>query len=141
MMKVLVDSDVMFDFISARLPFYYEAERLFTLAERKRINVVTIPHLVINVWQIRGHMKISSHAMYKSLSQMLTFIQILNEPAKAITNAIMIKNTDFEDQVTIECAVFHNVDVIVSRNSKHFKKSPLNVYRPGEFMDKTFPEF
>jgi len=138
-MKVLVDSDVIFDFISARLPFYRDAERLFILAERKKIEAITLPHLIVNVWQIRRHMKISNRSMYGSLSQLLTLINVVDEPAKAITNALMIKSTDFEDWVTIECAIHHKADIIVTRNTKHFRKSPVDVYGPVEFMNKMFP--
>jgi len=125
---------VIFDFISARLPYYNEAKRLFILAEQGLIDVVTLPHLVINVWQIRGHMKIKNQAMYSSLGQLLTVIQILDEPSTAITNAIMVKSSDFEDWVTVECAMIHDLDSIITRNAKHFKRSPVSVYTPTDFI-------
>jgi len=136
-LKVLVDSDVIFDFISARLPFYHDSERFFSMAEQGLINIVTLPHLVVNVWQIRGHMKIRNQAMYQSLSQLLTIVDVLDEPAKAISNALLVKNLDFEDWVTVECALIHGVDNIISRNSIHFKKSPVQVLTPPEFLQKS----
>lgn len=133
-LKVLVDSDVIFDFISARLPFFYDSQRFFVLAEKNKIQVVTLPHLVVNVWQIRGHMKISNQAMYKSMSHLLTILNVVDEPAKAISNALMIKSSDFEDWVTVESAIFYNADAIVTRNTKHFKKSPVKIYTPQELL-------
>jgi predicted nucleic acid-binding protein len=133
-LKVLVDSDVIFDFISARLPYYYDSQRLFILAEKDKIQTVTLPHLLINVWQIRGHMKISNQAMYKSMSHLLNILNVLDEPAKVISNALMIKSSDFEDWVTVESAIFHKIDAIVTRNTKHFKKSPIEIYTPQELL-------
>ena len=107
------------------------------MAERGLINIVTLPHLVVNVWQIRGHMTIKNQAMYQSLSQLLTIVEVLNEPAKAISNAFLVKNSDFEDCVTVECALIYGLDYIVSRNIKHFKKSPVQVLTPPEFLQKS----
>jgi hypothetical protein len=81
-------------------------------------------------------MKIGNPAMYNSLGKLLTLMEVMDEPAKAITNALMAKGTDFEDWVTIECALFHHVDMIVSRNIRHFKNSPLKVYTPAEFLSR-----
>jgi len=96
-LKVLVDSDVIFDFIAARFRSYVETLRLFTLAEQGLIKIVTLPHLIISVWYIRGHMKIKNKSMYNSFSKLLTSIEVLDEPAKTITNALMVESTDFED--------------------------------------------
>ena len=134
--SVLVDSDVIFDFIAARLPFFNEAEQLFTYTEQGIINVVTLPHLIINVWQIRGHMKISNSAMHRSLAQLQTIVKVLNEPAEAITKALMVNNVDFEDWVTVECAKYYSINTIVSRNVNHFKNSSLHIYTPVEFINK-----
>ena len=138
-LKVLVDSDVIFDFIAARLPFFVEAEQLFALAEQGLIRIVTLPHLIVNVWQIRGHMRIKNQAMYNSLSKLLTLIDVLDEPGKSVIKALMSKSADLEDWVTVESALFHNVNIIVSRNIKHFKKSPLEAHTPTEFLKKAFP--
>lgn len=135
-LKILVDSDVIFDFISGRLPFYHDAEKLFIMAEQGFIQVVTLPHLIVNVWQIRGHMKISNQAMYKSLSQLMTILQVLDEPAKTISNALLVKSSDFKDWVTVECAVHHSLNAIVTRNSRHFKNSPVKVFTPAGLLKK-----
>ncbi len=137
-LKVLVDSDVIFDFISARLPFYHDAERVFVLAEKGLISIVTLPHLIVNVWQIRAHMRISNKAMHKSLGQLLTLINVLDEPATAITKALMAQSPDFEDRVTLECAIAYKLDAILSRNTKHFRKSPMKVYTPKQFLTEKF---
>ncbi len=137
--RILLDSDVIFDFVSARLPFYHDSLKIFTLAENKLVEVYTLPHLLINVWQIRGQMKIKSKAMIKSIGRLLTFMVILDEPATAVVKAANIARPDFEDSVTIECAVSGGLDYIITRNLKHFKESPIIALTPTEFVNKNFP--
>ena len=82
--KLLVDSDVIFDFLSARLPFYHDSIKIFTLAESKMVEIYTLPHLLINVWQVRGQMKINSKAMMKSIARLLALIDVLDEHNKNV---------------------------------------------------------
>ena len=135
-LKILIDSDVSFDFISGRLPFYHDALRIFTLAENNIISLYTLPHLMINIWQIRGHMGISSAEMNKSISRFLNLVNVLDEPSTSFIKAVQAKRIDLEDSAVIECAIHHKMDAIITRNIKHYKLSPIKVYLPGELLGK-----
>ena len=135
-LKVLIDSDITFDFISGRLPFYNEALRIFTLAENKLISLYTLPHLMINIWQVRGHMGITSAEINRSISRLLNLVKILDESSISFIKAVQAKRIDLEDSMVIECAIKHKMDAILIRNVKHYKLSPINVYLPSEFLGR-----
>ena len=48
--------------------------------------------------------------------------------------------SDFEDGVQYECAISYDVDVIVTRDVKHFENSKLKVMTPHDFMDESEPD-
>ena len=135
-LKILIDSDVTFDFISGRLPFYNEALKIFTFAENNLISLYTLPHLMINVWQVRGHMGIGSIEMNKSISRLLNLVKILDEHSASFIKAVQAKRIDLEDSMVIECAINSNMDAIITRNIKHYKLSPIEVFTPGGFLAK-----
>ena len=51
-----------------------------------------------------------------------------------IRKAISSEISDFEDAVMVETAMRSDMDGIVTRNTKDYKKSPLSVYSPLEFV-------
>ena len=52
----------------------------------------------------------------------------------AITAALESESTDFEDAVQLEAARASQVDVIITRNARHFSNSPIKVCSPSELL-------
>ena len=54
--------------------------------------------------------------------------------ASDIFHALASETSDFEDAVMIETALRFHADCIVTRNIKDYKKSPVPIYSPEEFL-------
>jgi hypothetical protein len=48
------------------------------------------------------------------------------------------ESNDFEDELIAVCAYKANVDFIISRNSKDFKKSKIQAIEPKVFLKNQF---
>ena len=63
-----------------------------------------------------------------------SFLTVVPVGEAAITAAIGNESADFEDAVQLEAARANLVDVIVTRNVRHFKNSPIRVCTPSELL-------
>ena len=66
---------------------------------------------------------------------------MLDSTAVDVFHALSSETTDFEDAVMIETAIRSKVDCIITRNTKDYRKSPVPVYTPDDFMKALEDEF
>lgn len=69
------------------------------------------------------------------LNQLLSLVGVLDTSSEDIFHAISSEISDFEDAVMAETAERSNVDCIITRNKKDYKKSRVLVYDPDEFLE------
>lgn len=60
---------------------------------------------------------------------------MLDTSSEDIFYAISSEISDFEDAVMVEIAGRSNIDCIITRNKKDYKKSRGLVYDPDEFLE------
>jgi predicted nucleic acid-binding protein len=64
----------------------------------------------------------------------LRLITVVDMPADVVHNALASKVIDFEDALQTETAIHCGADVIVTRNTKDFRHSPIPVLTPSQFL-------
>ncbi len=137
MTHLFVDTDIILDVITGRLPFSKEASSLFTLLEEEKLKGYTTSLSFSNLYDVLR--KYASHnKVISRLKELSDLIEILNVDDLIIKRAFSSKFKDFED--AIQCfAAQENplIDVIITRNIKDYKPSELPVMSPGTFM-KTY---
>ena len=69
---------------------------------------------------------------------MLEILTIIDVNSDDIFQALVAENNDFEDELIAVCAYKENVDFIISRNSKDFKKSKIKAVEPKLFLENQF---
>ena len=67
--------------------------------------------------------------------EILTIIDVNSDD---IFQALDAESKDFEYELIAVCAYKENVDFIISRNSKDFKKSKIQAIEPKIFLEKQF---
>ena len=75
------------------------------------------------------------------LNSLLSIVSMLDSTAVDVFHALSSETTDFEDAVMIETAIRSKVDCIITRNTKDYRKSPVPVYTPDDFMKALEDEF
>jgi len=136
MLKIFIDSDVLLDVLSRRVPFYNESAEVLTLAERKSVNAYTTPLVIANIFYILRKLKTKKTAL-ESLRKLRLFINILSITEHIIDKALVSKFNDFEDAVQYFAAADNDAEVgfIITRNKADYKPSKIPVCTPAEFLE------
>lgn len=130
MKKVFIDTNVIIDFLADREPFSEYAAFIFQLAKDKKIKVYVAAISFNNTYYILK--QVSSHTKAIKLIKELEEMVEIQETNKAILkNAMKSGFTDFEDAIQYFSAEqIGNIEIIVTRNIKDFKKSDIPVLSP-----------
>lgn len=134
MKNVLIDSDVILDFFLDREEFSIHSGQILNLCQKNRIVGFVTPVIICNVHYILS--KNANKKIVKDyLNNLLSFINILNTNKTAITTALNSEFSDFEDAVqNYSVEQSQEIDFIITRNIKDYKKSSLGVLTPEIFL-------
>jgi predicted nucleic acid-binding protein len=129
MKKVLIDTDVLLDFFLDREPFSHNAARILSLCEKKEILGFATPVIISNVYYLLSQ-KAKQEKVLDKLKDLLLIID-----KNSILVALNSEFKYFEDAMQNYAAELNgNIDLIITRNTKDYKKSQLAVLHPEEFL-------
>ena len=132
-MRILVDNDVVLDFILKRPPFDKGAKEIFLRSARKEIEIFVCSLTPTNsFYTIRKERDLS--IAHSSVTELLKIVQVCGVTRKTLEDACKLGFSDFEDAVQCASAMAEGLDSIVTRNTKDFEKSPIPVYSPPKFL-------
>ena len=132
-MKLFWDTNIMFDFLGERDPFYISAAKIATLADKREVTVVasalsyaTISYLLAkyeSIERIKDKLR-----KFKVISEICELDEVIIE--KGLNSNFL----DFEDSLQYYSALRTECDIIITRNGKDFKKSQIPIMTPDEFL-------
>lgn len=134
MKKVLIDTDVILDFFLDREPFSKNAANVLALCERKLIVGYVTPVIVSNVYYLLSQ-KAKQEKVIEKLKLLLSILEILVIDKNSIIVALNSDFKDFEDALQNYAAEINGeISLIITRNTKDYKKSDLGVMSPEDFL-------
>ena len=134
-MKILLDTNVLIDYITKREPFYENAREVIILCTDDKIEACVASHSITNIFYIlRKNFSIDERrSIIKWLCEVTAVIGIDKEK---IINAVENNSfNDFEDCLQDECAVYFGADYIITRNINDFSVGKVKAITPSEFID------
>lgn len=133
MEKVFVDTNIVIDLLAKREPFYIDAQNLFTLADRKEIELQISALTFANAYYTisKHHKSIDTR---KFLSQFKVLVTVLSIENKSIDLALASDFEDFEDGLQYAIALDNHSEIIITRNRKDFKNSKIPVMNANEYL-------
>jgi predicted nucleic acid-binding protein len=135
-MKVLIDTNVLLDFLLEREPFKKDAEELFAAIDSGQIiGYVTATTLTDIFYIARKHTR-SLELAREAVSSTLETMTICPIDRNVLEAAFTSGLTDFEDAVQIYSAITQNLDAIVTRDAKGFVSSTIPVYSVQELLKR-----
>lgn len=135
MEKVLVETNIVIDLLAKREPFYIDAQNLFTLADKKEVELQISALTFANAfYSISKHHK--SVDARKFLLQFKVLVTVLSLEDKLIDLALASDFEDFEDGLQYAIAMNNQSEIIITRNKKDFKNSKIPVMTAGEYYNK-----
>ena len=132
-MRVLIDTNIILDYVLERQPFHAEAEEIIIRAAKKDFVGYVSSITPINVYYTGRKLKGKDYTL-KAVRRLLRLFEVCAADRKVLQNAFLLNFSDYEDAVQHECAAAENLDAIVTRNVKDYKNASLKVYSPTEFL-------
>lgn len=132
-MRVLLDTNVVLDFVLARQPFFAEADEIFVSLQTGEFAAFVSPITPINVFYTTRKEK-GKTAAFSAIEELLKLVEITRSDKFIFQNALLLNFNDYEDAVQSACAAAENLDAIFTRNTKDYKNAVINIYSPTEFL-------
>lgn len=135
MKKLFVDTNIVIDLLSRREPFYQEAAFLFSIADRKQIEIAVSALTIANTSYILLR-QMDSNKAKAILRKLRLIIKILPVDDKIIDLALNDDTfPDFEDGLQYFTAIENDQDIVITRNLKDFKSSRLPTMTAKQFIE------
>ena len=127
MAKVLVDTCVIIDILLNRQKFVDASYNAVSSLIRQGDTVYTTAKAMTDIFYIVHHSLHDNDKTKEVLLKLSKIYQIL-DTLKAITSDV----TDYEDAVMVETAISNEVDFILTRNIKDYRKAKIKIVSPAD---------
>ncbi len=133
-MRILIDTNVLIDFILNRQPYADRAEQIIYMCKNKVVDGCVAAHSLTNLFYILRK-EISFEERKSFLYYLSEITEIIGVDKQKILSALDNDDfSDFEDSVQTECAKSFSSDYIITRNIKDFQNSSIKPVTPDDFL-------
>ncbi len=134
MLQVFLDTNVIVDFLAVRKEFYNEAAIIMSLGLNKKIKLHAA---AMSFGTISYLLKKNDPDTIKLLiKQFCSYCEVNIVDNDCVDYATQSKFDDFEDAMQYRCAQKINADYIITRNTKDYAESDIQVVTPKDFLDR-----
>ena len=132
-MNVLLDTNVLLDFILERESFVQDAEQVLETAKQQSIQLFMTATTITDLFYI-AKKDIGKERSLEIIEDLLQFVEVAAVDKQIILDALHSELPDFEDSVQESASIQAGVNIIVTRNEADFKNSALDIYSPHDFV-------
>jgi predicted nucleic acid-binding protein len=133
MKNLYLDTNIILDLLAERMPFYTEAAKLFSLADKKKLKLSISSLCLADAHYILSRQN-SEIEVRKVLRKFKVLVNVLPLDDKITDLALNSDFKDFEDAIQYFTAIEYDQDLIITRNQHDFKESKIPVMTAGEFI-------
>ncbi len=132
--KVLIDTDVILDFLFDQEPYSENAANVLNLCEKSQIQGFVTAIMLSNIYYLLR--KTSKHEkVIKHLKMLMTILEVANTNKTAVIEALNSDFKDFEDALqNFSAQNMSEINIIITRNVKDYKTSSLSIMTPETFL-------
>lgn len=132
-MTILIDTNVIIDFLLTREPFYKAASEIIKKCADGEMTGYIAFHSIPNLWYILR--KIPEDKRREWMADICSFLQVAGASHEEVLRAIRMKEfRDFEDCLQDKCAKNVSAKYIITRNVKDFNNSDVLAVCPEDFL-------
>jgi predicted nucleic acid-binding protein len=135
MVRVLIDTDVILDFLLERPEFINDAERIWQAQVDEEFEGYISAITPINVFYIARKLK-GANIAREAVTRLLEVWNICPLNDQILSEALSLQIKDFEDATQHAGANAVGVDFIVTRNLEDYVQSTIVVLSPAQFIEK-----
>ncbi len=129
MTRCLLDVNVILDMVLDRRPHSVAARALWAAAERQQLEAIVAAHGVTTIFYVVARDRGATFAR-RVVDDLLIVPSIAPVDAGALRRAVALGWRDFEDAVCAAAAEAASCDLLVTRDARGFKDSPVLAVDP-----------
>ena len=132
--RLLIDCNILIDWLKDRLPYSEPAGRLLAMVESKNVKGYISPLTLSNTYYIlRKHSnKRIADQFLKDVKDLFNIVDITKE---ITLSAIKNRYKDFEDDLHYQTAIKNRIDYIITRNQSDFLNDRIQVVTAEEYLE------
>ena len=127
-MKLLIDTNILLDVLLKREPFYYKAVEVLELVQYDNVQEYVSAAAVTDIYYIAYKYLKDKELVRQLLKKLMGIVSIAAVSEKEIEEALELAWNDFEDSVQYAVALLNEMDGIVTRNPKDYKRADMKVW-------------
>lgn len=136
-MTVFLDSNIILDILLKTPEFYDESKSVLSILDsHSDIDYFISASSITDIFYIVNKKIDDKEKTKQYLSNLLEIVSVAGIDEVCVKNALNSSWKDFEDSVQHESAIQIRADYLVTRNTKDFKSSFVEVITPSEFLGK-----
>jgi predicted nucleic acid-binding protein len=125
--RVLIETNILLDFLLQREPFFQDAELLFEAIDNSRVIGYITATTITDIFYIARRQTGSIEQARQAVLEILTVMMICPVNRVILESAFNSGLADFEDAIQIFCAVDQGLDAIITRDTQGFLGSSISV--------------
>ena len=135
MIKALIDTNIVLDIALKRQPFFECSSKVFDAIDDQLLEGYISATSITDIYYIASKQNGKPQARAFILS-LVKVLEIVGVEKRIIMDALNSDFSDFEDAIQAFSANAYSLDIIITRNIKDFKNSPVKVIKPKEFIEQ-----
>ena len=137
-MKLLIDSNVIIDYLADRVPFAQNADMILALCSNGEATGVMTASAATDIYYVVR--KAVGHKMALDSIRLVCGLLDITEVCKTdIDSALETDMPDFEDALVDVCAKREKADYIVTRDAGDFSKAQTTAIAPDDLLRLHYP--
>lgn len=134
-MNVLIDTNIVLDALLSRSPFNTLAERLFIMIAEDKISASITASSVTDIYYLLNKHLHDKQKAKQALLNLFSLFEILDVTQNDCEKALTLSMEDYEDALVATCAKRRRIELIITRNTNDFTRSPVNAITPNDFFE------
>lgn len=133
--RILVDTNVILDYLLTRMPFYEEAKKVVLACAEGKVKGCIAAHSIPNMYFIlrKDYNEQDRREVLYNLCSVFD-VEGIDKP-KLLAGLQNEKFSDFEDCLQMECAKAYGAEYIVTRNISDYETSQVKAILPKDFLE------
>ncbi|BCL35739.1 type II toxin-antitoxin system VapC family toxin [Nostoc sp. MS1] len=135
-MRVLIDTNIVLDYLLERKPFFEDTEALFNKIDSGQVIGYVSATTLTDIFYIARRQTRNLELARQAISTTLAVMMICPVNQNVLETAFASGLEDFEDAVQIACAVALRLDGIATRDQQGFIGSPIPVLTVHQLLEQ-----
>ncbi len=134
MNKVFVDTNILLDLLLEREPWAEDAAILFSMADRKEIELLCCSLSFSTAVYLMQRFKYTRKEIVSKLTIVKSICTVTTVSDSVIDRMLQSDFVDLEDAIQYYSALAFGAETIITRNPKDFATSSIPIATPKEFI-------